>query len=307
MSWFFLALLAPIIWSIGNHIDSYLVRIFTKDESASDAHSVGSLIIISCIVGITVLPIAIIINPDIFLVSLTSKILLMLTGIIEGFAILAYLYAIYEDDIASVTAWFNSIPFISLILGFIILGEVITGSQLIGFFITLTGLVILSVRKTEIGFIFKKRVMGLMLSSSLGYSIMTILFKVSTPVESFWISAFWQYVGLSVLGIFFFIGVPRYQQSFIKLFKARGVTFYGINAINEFLFMSGTMIANYAALLAPIALVSLLGSFQPLIVLGMGIVIGVITGKKPKSLSQQEKYTQLLGIVLSIAGLLFIL
>lgn len=307
MSWFLLALLAPVIWALGNHIDAYLVRTFTKDETAHDAHHVGSLIIISCLVGITILPIAVIINPDIFLVPLVSKILLMVAGIIEGLAILAYLYAIYEDDIASVTAWFNSIPFISLILGFIILGEVITGSQLIGFFITLAGLVILSVRKTELGFIFKKRIMGLMLLSSLGYSVMTILFKVSTPIESFWVSAFWQYVGLSILGIIFLVAIPRYRKSFIQIFKARGATFYGINALNEFLFIGGTMIANYAALLAPIALVSLLGSFQPLIVLGMGIIIGVITGKKLESLPQREKYTRLLGIILSIAGLLFIL
>lgn len=308
MEWFFLALMAPIVWAMGNHIDAFLVKSFIRDGETDDSHSVGSLIIVSCLVGFLLLPICALIEPNVFSVAGDIRILLMVVGILEGLSILCYLYVIVEEDIASVAAWFNLVPVFNLILGFLILGEGVTKMQIVGFIIIISGLCILSVKRTEIGLIMKKRVVVLMLLASLGYSLMTILFKFSADVSSFWESSFWQYIGLSVLAISLFVFVPVYRNSFLRIFKSRGAKFYGINLLNEFLYIAGTMVSNYASLLAPVALVSLVGSFQPLIVLIFGFLLVLFSlKKKAEKIPFSDRRLQIIGIILTIAGLPFIL
>jgi drug/metabolite transporter (DMT)-like permease len=306
MLWIFLALLAPLIWAMSNQIDVYLIEKLGETDSSQN-FSVGGLIIISCLVAITVLPIAAIIDPTVFAIPFIEKILLLVVGIIEGLAILLYLYALQEDDAASITAWFNSVPLINLILGFLILGEVISPSQYIGFAITLVGLIVLSVKRDEFGIIFKKRIAGLMLLASLCFSAMTVLFKFVASLDSFLAASFWQYGGLLLLGIFFFVAIPQYRKSFLLVFKKRGASFYAMNLVNETLFIGGSLVANYAALLAPIALVSLFGSFQPLFVLLIGVAITYITKRKRIVISREERYLQIAGIFLTIVGLVFII
>lgn len=308
MEWFFLALLAPIVWALGNHIDAFLVRSFIRDGHDEDSHSVGSLIIVSCLVGLLLLPICAIIEPDVFSVAWNSRFTLMVVGILEGLSILAYLYVIAREDIASVAAWFNLVPVFNLLLGYFLLGETMAASQIIGFIIIIAGLCILSVKKTELGFIFKKRVVILMLLASLGYSLMTVLFKFSADVESFWESSFWQYIGLSILAISLFAFIPVYRKAFLRVFAARGPAFYGINLVNEFLYIVGTMVSNYASLLAPVALVSLVGSFQPLIVIALGLLIVLFTNRKQaEKIPFRDRLVQIIGIALTIAGLPLIL
>lgn len=308
MEWFILALLAPVVWALGNHIDAFLVKYFIKDETGGESHGVGSLIIVSCLVGILILPITFFLNPEVFSVVKETRLILIAVGFLEGLSVLAYLYAVMEDDIASVTAWFNTIPIFNLVLGFLVLGEVITKTQFIGFLVITIGLIVLSVKRTEIGLLFKKKVALLMLFASFAYGLMTILFKFGAEVESFWVSSFWQYVGLSILGLIFFIFIKPYRDSFLKIFANKGLKFYSINAVNEFLFITGTMISNYASLLAPVALVSLVGSFQPVIVIIFGLAIALFSKtKNEESLSIKERIVQFVGILLTIAGLPFIL
>ncbi|MDQ5901312.1 MAG: hypothetical protein QG580_27 [Patescibacteria group bacterium] len=308
MEWFILALLAPIVWALGNHIDAFLVKRFIKDEAGGGSHGVGSLIIMSCLIGILILPITFLFNPEVFIVAKETRFILIAVGFLEGLSVLAYLYAVMEDDIASVTAWFNTIPIFNLVLGFLVLGEVITKNQFLGFLIIIIGLVILSFKRTEIGLLFKKKVVFLMLLSSFSYGLMTILFKIGAEVESFWVSSFWQYVGLSVLGLIFFIFIKPYRNSFLKIFKNKGLKFYSINTLNEFLFIAGTMISNYASLLAPVALVSLVGSFQPVIVVILGSIIALFLKEKNEyTITKKQRIAQIAGILFTIAGLPFIL
>lgn len=308
MEWFILAILAPVAWAIGNHIDVFLVKHYVQDDTGVKSNGVGSLIIVSCLVGILILPITFFFNSEVSSVVKETRLILIAVGFLEGLSVLAYLYAIMEDDIASVAAWFNTIPIFNLILGFFVLGEVITKIQLLGFLIIITGLIILSIKRTELGFFFKKKVALLMLLASFAYGLMTIFFKLGTEVKSFWVSSFWQYIGLTILGIIFFIFIKSYRDSFIKIFSNKGLKFYSINAINEFLFIVGTMISNYASLLAPVALVSLVGSFQPLVVIIFSFFISLFLKTKNKeSLTTKERYIQVVGIFLTIAGLPFIL
>jgi hypothetical protein len=145
--------------------------------------------------------------------------------------------------------------------------------------------------------------------SALGYAVMTLLFKIGALEESFWVASFWQYVGLTVLGIGFFIFVKPYRNAFLNLFKNKGFSFYGINLTNEILFVAGTMIANFAALLGPIAMVALVGSLQPVWVLGLGSIAALVLPRyftNELAIPRKELLVKVFGILLTLVGLWFI-
>jgi drug/metabolite transporter (DMT)-like permease len=308
MTWALLALVAPIIWALGNHIDAWLMNTFLPSREEEE-HGAGALIIVSCAVAVVIAPVIAIVAPQVFTVPNIDRMILVGVGIIEGLAILSYLYAVGEEDLGSVTAWFNSIPFLALILAFVMLGETITGIQGIAFVITLIGLVLVSIRTRETKLIFKSRIVTLMLLASIGYALMTVLFKYVTVADAFWISAFWQYVGLALLGLFFFAFIPAYRRSFLQVFKRKGPAFYGINFINEALFTGGTLISNFASLLAPVALVSLVSSMQPIIVILLGVTLGRIipSMKEAVDLDPSDRIRAWIGIGLTVVGLVILL
>lgn len=308
MTWVLLALIAPIIWALGNHIDAWLMKTFLSSHEEED-HGAGALIIVSCAVAVVIIPILAIVAPQVFSVPGIDRLVLIGAGIVEGLSILAYLYAIQEGDIGSITSWLNSVPFFALILAFFMLGETITGMQGLAFLVTLLGLILVSIRAKETKLIFKWRIMVLMLLSSIGYALMTVLFKYVTVADAFWISAFWQYIGLAILGLCFFFFVPTYRRSFLRVFKRKGPAFYGINFINEALFTGGTMVSNFASLLAPVALVSLVSSMQPVIVILMGVTLGrlIPSMKEAVDLDKRDRVRAFLGIGLTIVGLALLL
>lgn len=304
MNWIFLSLLAPFLFALGNHIDQDLVTKFFPGEE--DSSSVGSLIIVSCIFGLLFLPFIVYFVPTVLQVPINDSLFLIGIGVVEGLAILAYLYAIFEgEEISSLVAWFNSIPVFSLILGFIFLGETISPVQFVGLCIVLGGLIMLSVRKEESTFLLKKKIVILMLTSSILYSAIYTFFKTVTETHSFWESAFWQYIGLTILGLIFFIFFKNYRTAFLQTFKNKSIKFYSLNLFNEIIFIGGNLITQFAMLLAPIALVSLLGAFQPLIVLSFTFVLSIFARSK-EGLNNLPVWQTVTGILMTIAGLVFI-
>jgi hypothetical protein len=64
MTWVLLALIAPIIWALGNHIDAWLMKTFLPSQEEEE-HGAGALIIVSCAVALVILPILAIVAPQV--------------------------------------------------------------------------------------------------------------------------------------------------------------------------------------------------------------------------------------------------
>ena len=71
MNWFFIALIAPFLYAITNHIDKYLISKYIKEGK------VGALIMFSALFGIFALPIILVINPMVLNISLWQIIILV--------------------------------------------------------------------------------------------------------------------------------------------------------------------------------------------------------------------------------------
>lgn len=262
MQWFFIALGAPFLWAIVNISDQYLVAKYTTGKRGS-----GGLVLFSSLIGIFVAVIIGIFTAGVFAIPMLDKILLILTGGITIAWIILYLFSLEIEDVSAVVPWFLTIPIFGYAFGYVFLGEILSRQQLLGSFVILFGVLLVSMDFSGKKRKFKWRPALYMLAACLLISIAGIIFKYVTIGENFWISSFWEYAGLGGFGIIIYIFVPKYRDEFMLMNRAGGRKIFTLNTLSEIITIVGNLLTNYALLLAPVAMVYLVSSFQPAIVL----------------------------------------
>lgn len=272
MTWFFIALGAPFLWAIVNIADQFLVSKFSQKEKE---RSSGGLVLFSSLIGIFIALGILIFTPNVLGIVFLDKLLLIIAGGLSVVWIILYLYAIEIENISVIVPWFLTVPIFGYFLGYIFLGETLTLNQIIGSFIVFLGLILISIdffeKKEKRG--IKKQIIIYMLSASIIVAISGIIFKYVTVGGNFWVSSFWEYLGLGGVGLILYMFVPKYRNEFMNMNRAGGKKIFFINIISELMTIFGNLLTNFALLLAPVAMVYLVGSFQPAIVLLL-IIIG---------------------------------
>jgi drug/metabolite transporter (DMT)-like permease len=267
MNWFFIALIAPFLYAITNHTDKYLVSKYIKEDE------VGSLIIFSALFGIFILPIIFIISPAVLAVSLLQVAILIIIGILVVFSILCYLYALKFDEATFVIPFYQTIPIFGFILAYFILRETLSKIQMSAALIILLGTLILSFDVQNKKIHFKKKVVFFMVTASFFYAVSDVLFKFVALERGFWVSTFWTLVGKVLIGIIFLIFISSYRKQFFTLLKEAKGKILALNSMNEMATILANMISQYAVLLAPVALILMVNSFQPLFVFLIGLCL----------------------------------
>jgi hypothetical protein len=121
--------------------------------------------------------------------------------------------------------------------------------------------------------------------------------------RGFWVSLFWGFVGQVMAGLTFLVCVPSYRRDFLGLFKQQKVAVVGLIALSKVLFSVSEAVTLYATLLAPVALVLLVNSFQPLFVFTFGIVLTLFLPRVAKeSLGRMKMLQKGVGIGLMLVG-----
>ncbi len=267
MSWFFIALWAPFLLACANHNDKLLLSRYLKEKS------IGSIVIPSSLLSGVAIPIVLSIQPDAYDVTLAQGTALVATGMSSVSAAVCYLYALDIDEASFVTPLYQMVPIFAYFLGYFILGETITLAQGFGSFVIILGALALSFELGRRGMRFKRNVVGLMLAASFFSAINGVIFKLIAVSKGFWISLFWGFVGQVTAGLILLVCVRIYRRDFIDLFKQQKVAAVGLVALSKVLFSVSEAVTLYATLLAPVALVLLVNSFQPLFVLVIGIAL----------------------------------
>lgn len=297
MQWFFIALGAPFLWALVNISDQYLVEKYSTGKRGS-----GGLVLFSSLIGIVVAILIALFTDNLFSIPLFDKILLIIAGGISIAWIILYLFTLEIEDISAVVPWFLTIPIFSYALGYIFLGETLSSQQLVGSIIILLGVFLVS-----IDFSKNKKIKWLpavyMLMACLLVSITGIIFKYVTVSENFWISSFWEYVGLGLFGILIYLFVPKYRNEFKLMNKQGGKKIFTLNTISEILNVVGNLLTTYAILLAPVALVSLVSSFQPAIVLFLTLLATkFFPNIAEENLNRKILLPKIVAIIITILG-----
>lgn len=269
MPWFLIALGAPVLWAMVNIIDQYLIRKYTEKNN----ESVGALVLFSSLTGILFAFFIGLFVDGIFDISFFDKILLIFSGFLAVLWIILYLFAVKTEQVSAVAPWFLIVPVFTYILGYFFLGETLNLFQKIGSLIILSGVLLLSVdfsnqEKAKL----KLKTIFYMVPACFLIASISIIFKYFTPIDNFWISSFWVYLGIGMTGFFIYIFIPSYRTAFREMVKKGGNKILILNLSSEALSNIGNTIMNFAFLLAPVVMVSLVGSFQPAILLFLTIL-----------------------------------
>ncbi len=264
MQWFLIALAAPFLWALVNLADKYLVTKFSRQE---EERSSGALVLFSSLIGIFIAFLIWIFIPDVFNIPILDKLLLFVCGILTVVWVILYLFALEMEEISTIAPWFLAVPILGYILGYFFLGETLTFLQFIGSGIIFLGLILISLDFSQEKRGVKHKPVLYMLFACIAIAISGIIFKYVTVGNNFWISSFWEYFGLGISGLFIFLFIPHYRESFLHMNKTGGSLILIVNVASELMTISGNLLTNFALLLAPVAMVFLVGSFQPAIVL----------------------------------------
>lgn len=298
MTWFFIALIAPILWSLVNFADKFLL------SEESENSSVGSLMIFSTFAGVIVVMFAPFFTTELFAISAINALILIVVGFLAALAIMLYLYALDAGETSVVVPFFQLIPVFAYFFAYVILGETLTTHQVIGAIVVVIGAAILSIEFHEEGGLrVRGKIALLMLGSSIIFALYETIFKVVAVDEGFIVSTFWEHVGLLLFGTILFVFFKKFRGDFLSLFrqKRKRVRILGINVGSEILTLAGNVFTNYALLLAPVALVLVVSSYQPVFVLIIGVLLTLFF---PKIASEKLTAKHLLHKVFSLAVIL---
>jgi uncharacterized membrane protein len=297
MSWFFIALWAPFLLACANHNDKFLLSRYLKEKS------IGSIVIFSSLFSGVAIPIVLYIQPNVYDVSLVQGSALVTTGMLSVFATVCYLYALNIDEASYVTPFNQTVPIFAYFLGYFIMGETITLTQGLGSLVIIAGALALSFEFGRRGIQFKRTVAALMLAASFLSAINGVIFKLIAVDKGFLVSLSWGFVGQVMAGLAFLICVPSYRRDFLDLFKQQKVAVVGLIALSETLLSISEAVTLYATLLAPVALVLLVNSFQSLFVFTLGIMLTLFFPWVAKeSLGRMKMLQKGVGIGLMLVG-----
>jgi drug/metabolite transporter (DMT)-like permease len=297
MNWLLIALCAPFLLACANHNDKILLSRYLKEKG------IGSIVIFSSLFSGVAIPIVLFIHPDLFGVSLVQGSALVATGMLSVAAAVCYLYALDIDEASFVTPFYQTVPIFAYVLGYFVLGETITLAQGLGALVIIAGALALSLEFRRRRIRLKRNVVALMLAASLLSAINGVIFKLIAVDAGFWASLFWSFVGQVTAGLALLVGVPSYRRDFIDLFKRHRVGVVGLIGLSRALFSVSEAVTLYATLLAPVALVLVVNSFQPLFVFALGVVLTLFVPKLAKeSLGRTKMLQKAVGIGLMLVG-----
>lgn len=296
--WLLLAFLGPVCWAVSTHIDKYLVDRYFQDSDTA------VLMLFTALTGVALLPVIWWIEPAIFRPSPSAIAVMTVSGILYMGAMLFYLRAIQSEEASVVAPLFQASTLFTFLLGYLFLHERLGTTQLVGGGLIVGGALGLSFQGGTGR--FKARLVLLMLAATFVLALSTVLFKFFAVRDDFWTTTFWTFVGEGVFGLILLCR-PGYRQQFVALFRRSPGAVAGINAANELINLGAGLGVRYAALLAPVALVSAISSTTTLFVFAIGILLALFFPRFAREdLSTGNLVKKGLGALLIAAGVVLI-
>jgi drug/metabolite transporter (DMT)-like permease len=297
MSWFFITLIAPGIYAISNHIDKILIEKYFKGDGA------GTLILFSSLLSVLALPVLLFIDPTVYHVSREYIPPLVLVAFLNILILWFYLLAMQDDEASVVVVFFQLVPVMALGLGYLILGETISTTQMLAMAIIIAGTTIISFEiDIENNFTLRLQTVVYMLLSAFCWALSSVVFKAVALEENVLRSLFWEHLVLTLIGIGVFIGVPSYRAHFVRAIRTNSRGVLSLNVFNESIYIVGNFVFAHAYILAPISLVLLVDAFQPIFVFIIGIILTLFFPKiSVENIHATHLWQKLLAI--SITGI----
>ncbi len=298
MSWFLVALGAPLLYTAANYIDKFVLSHFVKEEGG-----IGGIVIFSSLFAGIMIPISFFIDQGALLLSPLFKISLVINGVISMSSLALYLNALHKYETSLVVPLYQLIPVFSYILGYLVLGEKLTIIQMALCALIIVGAFLLSLATEGGEFKLNGKLLGLMSLASFFSALSGVIFKKIALDAGYWQSQFWEYAGIMLLGVLLLIFLRSYRRDFFALYRAAGTKMIKFGSATEGSMIGADLLFNYAVLLAPVALVYVVNSLQPLFVLIVGALLTkLLPGHFKESLDRKNLVKKFIAILLLVLG-----
>jgi uncharacterized membrane protein len=300
MNWFLASLIAPFIWSLVNHVDKLILSRFFHGGGS------GGLMIF---VGVVAIPLAVIValvEPQVFAVSASIVVPLVLSGLLYNVGIYFYLKALEKSEASYVVPFWQLIPVFTYFFGIIFLAEHLSADRLLGGVIVIIGSIILSTHIGKKALQFDARTMLTMVLSSSTMALGYVLYKDGAEI-SFWASIFWNQIGMVIFAAIFAC-VPLFWREFTGVIRLNSSGVLGLNLAEQVAEIVGVIASNFAILLAPAAVIILVEyTAQPLFVFAFGILFTLfVPSLVQEDISRRALARKLVAIIVMGVGLLFV-
>jgi len=301
--WFLFALVGPILWSIVNHIDKHIL------SNYSEGKGVGAILVFSCLSSVFVLPLIFVMEyQELGQVTGNALLSLLLIGFMSATAFYFYLKAMDSEEASVVVPMFQLIPVFGYVLGYTILDEVLNTMQMVSCLVIISGIIIISINTEERNKIsVKKQTLVYATMSSFLFALHDTLFKKIALVESFWVATFWQYLGICLFGLALILLKKEFRNDLQYMFQGSARKMIALNVMSEVLYVAGNLANNFATMLAPIALVLVVSSYQSVFVLLGSLILAVFVPSLAREhISRLALIQKCISIVLIIIGSYFL-
>ena len=299
MTWFLIALVGPFLYALTNHIDKILLEKYFKEGG------VGTLILFSSLLSAVAIPFIFLGDRTVLDVDPFNIFILAIVGILNVGVIWFYLLALQEDEASITVVFYQLVPVLGLVLGYYILDEILTNIQLLAMAIIIFGTTIIAFDLDAKNQFFKlrKKTVAFMLLASTCWATESVIFKAVALEENVWRTLFWEHVMLTLVGILIYLLVPTYRRHFNTALRINSKAILSLNFLNETIYMVGNIVVSFAYMLAPIALILLAESFQPIFVFAIGIFFTLFFPKITKENMEKRSLLQkIIAIIITGIG-----
>ncbi|MCX6781004.1 MAG: DMT family transporter [Candidatus Magasanikbacteria bacterium] len=300
MSWFLIALLASLCWSLTVHTDKFVLSRYFKSNGP------GGYILFTSVVELVIVAAIFLTHHNALSVPPHEIFFLLTSGAAYIIGLLFYVWAITKEEATRVSIVFQTIPVFTFIIEYFFLHAFFTKFQLIGSVIILAGAILISIDTDNITrkkVRLRRSALLLMLASSMLIAISWILFRQGALANDYWTSIAWQYTGCVFVGAILFFGVGPYRRSFFSVLKNNGIGVILLNVANELLNEGGNRLMSYAVLFVPVTLAQVTNSFQAVFVFLLGVVLTIFFPKISKeSISAKDIIQKISAIIVMILG-----
>jgi drug/metabolite transporter (DMT)-like permease len=294
-------LAAPALWGLVNHVDKYIISKYFTGKG------VGSLVRFTSLSGFIFSLFIVGFNPSVLHFNYISAIIIAVSGALLVASFIPYLHALESEEASMVTALFQLIPVFGYFLALIFLNEYLSIRQILASLLIIVGSMLISIDFSE-RIRLKAKPFFLMTLSAVMIAVNVLIFKIIALESNFWGTAFWEYVGATLFGVFLFTCIKLYRRQFFATIAKSKIKVLGLNFFSELLNIFAKLLANFASLLAPLALVWVVNGFQPLIVFIYGIIITIFLPKIGReTLSRKIIFQKLSSIAIIFIGVFFLL
>jgi DME family drug/metabolite transporter len=261
MSWLFFALLAPLVFTLVNFADKYIIEREVRDPKAMPVYA-GIMAFLTgtalwVITGFPALP-------------LHDAALVMFTGALATWGSALYFRAISSEEASSVIVLIQMQSLFVLVLSILFLSETLNLTQFIGFALILAAAVGISLKSGQAGRFRLSAAFFLLLLVDLMWASSIVLFKFVVSETSFADVLAFESWGMALGGLALYLFLPPLRRAFhtsIRSIRQRGLAMI---FVNETVFVVAKLLTFTAVSLGPVALVSVLGSTQVFFGIALG-------------------------------------